>query len=288
MEAALQDLSGSQDNESSKLLPYFITVANGDVDPPTVAGGNEAVLRARFEDAVFFYDADKRRGLEAIKPALSGTVFQKDLGNLLDKTSRVESLLEPLSRLMSAGSLSSSLPAALRAASLAKADLASSTVMEMTALAGIMGRHYAELEGEDPEVCTAIFESVLPRNAGDILPSSAAGIMVSVADRLDSLVGLVAAGCAPTANTDPYALRRTAYAMLQTLVANDVSLDLRAASQEAAALQPLEVSEESVAAVLEFVERRLEQLLVDRGVSVGCHVLTWIAPIPCPSAIPFS
>eukprot|EP00192_Tetraselmis_astigmatica_P002230 CAMPEP_0117679166 /NCGR_PEP_ID=MMETSP0804-20121206/17675_1 /TAXON_ID=1074897 /ORGANISM="Tetraselmis astigmatica, Strain CCMP880" /LENGTH=1066 /DNA_ID=CAMNT_0005488581 /DNA_START=94 /DNA_END=3295 /DNA_ORIENTATION=- len=259
---------GEQPAEAAELMPHFITVANGPVDPAVVAAGNEAVLRARFEDAVFFYDTDLRRGLEAMKPSLAGTMFQKDLGTLLDKTGRVEALVEPLSRLMAEGGMAEALPAAKRAAGLCKADLASSTVMEMTALAGIMGRHYAEKAGEAPEVCTAVFESVLPRNAGDVLPETHAGVIVSVADRLDSLVGLVAAGCAPTANTDPYALRRTAYAMLQTLVGNSVSLDLQAAAKEAAALQPLDVPEEAITKALEFVARRLEQLLVDRGVGV--------------------
>jgi len=250
------------DPATGDLMPYFVTVANGPIDPPSVAAGNEAVLRARFEDAVFFYDSDLEKTLDDFKPALAGTMFQADLGTLLDKTTRVEALVEPLAALVGFGDAA---PAALRAAGLAKADLATSTVMEMTALAGVMGRHYATLAGEPEEVATAIWEAVLPRYAGDELPASPAGILVSVADRLDSLVGLVAAGCAPTANTDPYALRRTAYAMLQTLVGNGVRLDLRAAAAEAAAKQPLTVGEDVLVSALEFVERRLEQLLLDRG-----------------------
>uniref|UniRef100_A0A061RBF6 glycine--tRNA ligase n=2 Tax=Tetraselmis sp. GSL018 TaxID=582737 RepID=A0A061RBF6_9CHLO len=260
--------AGSEDDDDGELIPHFITVANGPVNKDVVAAGNEAVLRARFEDAVFFYEADRRRGLQAMKPSLAGTLFQAELGSMLDKTQRVEALVEPLSSLMSGAAFSEALPAAKRAAGLAKADLASSVVMEMTALAGLMGRHYANLEGEEPAVAEAIFESVLPRNAFDRTAHTPAGIIVAVADRLDSLVGLMAAGCAPTANTDPYALRRTAYAMLQTLVSNGVGLNLGEAVKAAAALQPVESTQETLSSVLDFVERRLEQLLVDRGIPI--------------------
>lgn len=139
-------------------------------------------------------------------------MFQQELGTLLDKTHRVEALITPLAAAL--GMLDAEATAA-HAARLSRADLASSTVMEMTALAGTMGRHYAQQEGLPPAVAEAIFESVLPRQAGDVLPSSPAGMLVSIADRLDSLVGLSAAGCAPTASADPYGLRRTAYGMLQ-------------------------------------------------------------------------
>jgi glycyl-tRNA synthetase len=257
------------DPDTGDLMPFFVTVANGPIDPAAVAAGNEAVLRARFEDAVFFYESDLEKTLDEFTPALAGTMFQADLGTLLDKTTRVQALVKPLAELMSSTAVDvpGVVPVALRAASLAKADLATSTVMEMTALAGIMGRHYATLGGETEEVATAIWEAILPRNSGDELPASPAGILVSVADRLDSLVGLVAAGCAPSASTDPYALRRTAYAMLQTLVGNGIGVDLRAAASAAAELQPITVSEETLDTALDFVERRLEQLLLDRGLA---------------------
>eukprot|EP00887_Chlorella_sp_A99_P006103 scaffold22.g6103.t1 len=237
-------------HQSEELLPHFVTVANGEVDVDVVRAGNEAVLRARFEDAQFFYNADLQHTLEAARPRLAGTLFQKDLGSLLDKSGRE-----------AAG-------VAAAAARLCKADLATSMVTEMTALAGTMGRHYALREGQDPAVAEAIFESVLPRQAGDALPSSTAGILVSVADKLDSLVGLLAAGCGPTATADPYGLRRAAVGLLQTLIASDTRLDLPAAVDAAAALQPMDVPPESRAAALDFLERRLEQLLVDGGTPV--------------------
>ncbi|KAI3427953.1 hypothetical protein D9Q98_006343 [Chlorella vulgaris] len=252
-------------HQSDELLPHFVTVANGDVDLPTVQAGNEAVLRARFEDAQFFYNNDLNTPLAEARPRLAGTMFQKDLGSLLDKSCRVEQLVPSLA---GAAGLQDAVPVATQAAHLCKADLATSMVMEMTALAGIMGRHYAQKEGLPAEVAEAIFESVLPRNAGDQLPQTPAGLIVSVADKLDSLVGLFAAKCAPTATADPYGLRRSAVGMLQALMAADARLDLVAAVDAAAAVQPIAVGAESRAAVLEFVERRLEQMLLDAGVQI--------------------
>mmetsp|Transcript_20995 Transcript_20995/g.46001 ORF Transcript_20995/g.46001 Transcript_20995/m.46001 type:complete len:1090 (-) Transcript_20995:488-3757(-) len=245
------------------LLPYFITVANGEVEVPRVAAGNEAVLRARFEDATFFYREDLKQPLQEFRPKLRGTMFQKDLGSLYDKSERVEKLVEPLAAAMGH---TAAVPTARQAAHLSKADLATSVVMEMTALAGTMGRHYAYKQGLDAAVAEAIFESVLPRQAGDTLPSSPAGIVVAVADRLDSLVGLFAAGCAPSAATDPYGLRRAAYGMLQALVSNRISLSLKSAVAAASALQPIPVSDKVQAEVCGYVGGRLEQLLVDSGV----------------------
>lgn len=149
---------------------------------------------------------------DVARPKLKGTLFQKDLGTIYDKSVRVENLTAALAAAMN---LAAATETARTAAALCKADLATHTVTEMTALAGTMGRHYAQKQGLPEDVCTAIFEAVLPRQAGDILPSSPAGIIVAVADRLDSLVGLVAAVGAPSATADPYGLRRAAYGMLQ-------------------------------------------------------------------------
>eukprot|EP00878_Enallax_costatus_P022661 GHUV01024061.1.p1 GENE.GHUV01024061.1~~GHUV01024061.1.p1 ORF type:complete len:440 (+),score=146.68 GHUV01024061.1:25-1344(+) len=247
-----------------QLLPAFITVANGPVDPAAVAAGNEAVLRARFEDASFFYREDMKHQLADFRPKLKGTLFQKDLGTIYDKNLRVEALTPALAAAMN---LATATETATAAAALCKADLATHTVTEMTALAGTMGRHYAQKQGLPEDVCTAIFEAVLPRQAGDVLPQTPAGVIVAVADRLDSLVGLVAAVGAPSATADPYGLRRAAYGMLQALVSNNVSLSLKDAVAMAAAQQPIKVSQQQQEAVLEFVGRRLEQLLVDSGVS---------------------
>ena len=193
-------------------------------------------------------------------------MFQKELGSILDKSQRIEDIIAPLAE---ATGMDSEIAAiATTAAHLCKADLATSMVTEMTALAGVMGRHYALREGQDPAVATAIFESVLPRNAGDELPTTSAGVLVSIADKLDSLVGLFAAGCGPTATADPYGLRRAAVGLLQVVTGAGIRVNLQSAVDIAADTQPIPVSVEARNGVLEFIERRLEQLLVDSGVAI--------------------
>ncbi|GMH40665.1 hypothetical protein BSKO_08569 [Bryopsis sp. KO-2023] len=254
----------SQD-DPDELMPVFITVANGQIDVDTVRSGNEAVLRARFQDAEFFYNEDLKEHLETFRPKLDGTTFEKSLGSLLEKTVRIEKLVRPLGYETGLKHMES---LAKRAARLCRADLATSMVTEMTSLAGTMGRHYALFWGESPDVAQAIFESVLPRFSGDILPATHAGIVVSLADKIDSLVGLVAAGRAPTATADPYALRRTAYGFLQTLIVNQVSLDVVEAVDLASYSQKIKVTTKAKEEVLTFIQRRLEQLLVDRGLPI--------------------
>lgn len=251
--------------ESDTLLPYFITVANGAIDEALVKSGNEAVIRARFEDAQFFYEMDRKCTLEDVRPKLSGTTFQKELGSLLDKTVRIENTVPRVAELLD---LSAAKDVAQEAAHIYRSDLATFTVTEMTALAGVMGKHYALLEGKKPEVAEAIFESVLPRHAGDLLPATDAGVIVSIADKLDSLVGLFACNCGPTANADPYGLRRSAVGLLLILINSDVAFDLRSAINVAASVQPVEVTEESKESLYEFISKRLEQILVDDGIPV--------------------
>ncbi|KAK9794936.1 hypothetical protein WJX73_001985 [Symbiochloris irregularis] len=248
------------------LLACFVTVANGPIDPPSVTAGNEAVLRARFQDAKFFYEEDLKRSLADFRPQLAGILFHKDLGTLLDKTERVVALVKSLARVT--GMSHADAEVAAQAADLARADLATSVVVELTSLAGTMGRHYALKSGLSEGVAQAIFESVLPRTAGDALPQSAPGALLAAADQLDSLVGFFAAGCAPSAAADPYSLRRKAYALLQILVARDMRLDLRVGIAEAAQRQPLDVPDKTQEELYTFIQRRLEQLLVDGGVRI--------------------
>ena len=228
--------------------------------------GNEAVLQARFEDAIFFYENDKKLALKDHRPKLAGTAFQKELGSMLDKADRVESLVSAVAKVMN---LEEYLGIAVPAAHLCKADLVTSMVMEMTSLSGIMGKHYAFEEGQSAEVAQAIFESVLPRHAGDELPSSMPGNLISIADKLDSLVGLFAAGCAPTATADPYGLRRSAVGLLQILCGNDkLRIDLVSAIDVASTVQPINVDDNMKGTILEFLQRRLEQMLVDDNVQI--------------------
>jgi len=255
-----------EDASTGGLLPHFITVANGSVDPDVVRAGNESVLKARYEDAKFFYEADTRKKLADFKPELAGITFQTELGTMLEKTERVEKLAPKLAT--SLGFSEADAKVATEAAALARADLATQLVQEFTSLAGVMGKHYATREGLDAPLCEAIFEAALPRSSGDVLPSTPAGIAVAVADRLDTLVGLFAVVGAPKATADPFGLRRAAYGAVQALVATSSRCDLRAALVEAAALQPVTCDMKVVDECLEYMTRRLEQYLVDSGCGV--------------------
>jgi len=253
--------------ETGELLPAFIAVANGPIDLDTVRGGNEAVLRARYEDARFFYEQDLKKSLEEFRPALEGVMFETALGNQLQKSERAEALI-PVLATMTGVEGSPAADAAAAAARLYRADLTTSVVMEMTSLAGVMGKHYALKDGLDEAVAEAVYEAVLPRQSGDSLPQTDAGALVALADRLDSLVGLFAAGGAPTATKDVFGLRRVAYGLVQTLVARGYPFDLVKAVAASAALQPIDVPAEVQEEVVVFVTRRLEQLFVDDGIAV--------------------
>lgn len=252
------------ENEQGGLLPYFITIRNGDSEHlDLVQHGNEHVLVARFTDAEFFYNADVQAPLESYLDRLATLTFQEKLGSMLDKNNRVAGLVASFGGLL--GLSDDEIAIAERAAQLAKADLGSQMVVEMTSLQGTMGRIYAELGGESSDVSAAIFEHWLPRGAGDILPNSTAGTLLALLDRLDSLVGLFAVGLAPTGSADPYALRRAALGLVQILLAQGVSLNLREAIALVAAQQPAEVTPEAQNAVLEFIVGRLRVLLLENG-----------------------
>jgi glycyl-tRNA synthetase len=246
-----------------KLLPYFITAANGEVDVNAVRAGNEAVIRARYADAAFFWKQDTSQTLEAFRPALSGLVFQGKLGSMLDKTGRIEKLVTVLADRL--GLSADDRNVLNRSAVLAKADLVTQMGVEFTSLAGIMGCEYAKRSGEPDAVAQTIFEHVLPRKAADSLPESQAGIVLAIADRLDSLTGLFAVGLVPKATSDPFALRRAALGIVQTLIERNIDLDLCEAIHAAAELQPVEVSAEIEAQVLDFIQKRMQQWLLERG-----------------------
>lgn len=187
------------------LMPAFIGVRNGgDHAIDVVRAGNERVLAARLADARFFYEEDMKRSMAERVDDLSGVVFQERLGTMYDKSVRIGRLASEL--------LCGAPEAALaeRTAFLAKADLVTSVVREFTELQGVMGREYALRQGEDRIVADAVFEHYLPRFAGDILPASLLGAALSVADKIDTLVGYFCIGLIPSGSADPYALRRQA------------------------------------------------------------------------------
>jgi glycyl-tRNA synthetase len=252
-----------QDSEDA-LLPCFIAVRNGDdFGLEMVTDGNEHVIRARFADANYFVREDIKQPLESYLPRLRTLTFQVKLGSMLDKTQRITSLTEEIADGL--GLSADEKAITRRAAELCKADLATQMVVEMTSLQGYMGRHYALRSGEPPEVAQAIFEHYLPRFPGDSVPQSCPGLVIGLADRLDTLTGLFAAGLAPSGNKDPFAQRRAALGLVQNLLSWELEMDLRQALAQAAAHLPVAANPASQAAVLDFVVERLRNVLLDRG-----------------------
>ncbi|MBU1662842.1 MAG: glycine--tRNA ligase subunit beta, partial [Chloroflexi bacterium] len=247
------------------LLPYFITVANKPAGMPleAIKQGNEDVVRARFADAAFFVREDMKKNLADYLTKLGTLTFQADLGSMLDKTHRIGRLACVLAPML--GLSPGATATARRAAELCKADLVTKMVVDMTSLQGVMGRDYALACGETQAVAAAIFEHYLPRFAGDITPQTKPGLVVGLADRLDSLTGLFAAGLAPTGNKDPFALRRAALGVVGSLMAWDLDFDLGAAIESAAENLPIEAAPESRRECLVFIVERLRNLLLDDG-----------------------
>ncbi len=205
------------------LLPKFITIANIEsLDPGEVIKGNERVIRPRFADAAFFWSQDLKHPLEFYSERLKTVVFQDKLGTIAEKSQRVAQIARYI-----AGILGYDEDLAARAAHLAKCDLMTSMIFEFGGLQGVMGRYYAEHAGENPAVCAAMEEQYLPRHAGDRLPVSDCGRILSLAEKLDTLVGIFAIGQRPTGVKDPYALRRAAIGILRLLIETPLDLDLR-------------------------------------------------------------
>jgi glycyl-tRNA synthetase len=244
--------------KGEKLLPYFIAVRNGDDEHlDIVRDGNEHVIRARFADAAVFYDKDARQPLAAFVDRLDTLTFQKELGSMLDKTRRLEKLVLSVAEMLDLNAADRS--TAERAAALAKADLATNMVVEMTSLQGKMGGHYALRSGEPQPVATAIAEQY------EAVSSTRTGLAVAIADRLDSLAGLFAAGLGPKGSNDPFALRRAALHLIENLTANRQPFDLRAGLDAAGALLPVAWSETTREEVMAFIGGRLDVVLRDAG-----------------------
>ena len=246
------------------LLPYFVGVRNGgQAHMDIVAHDNQEVIRARFSDADFFYRRDTEKPLEAVLPRLATLTFQERLGSMLDKTHRLEQVAGHLAQTL--GLSDEETQVAQRAAHLCKADLATHMVVEFTSLQGAMGREYALKSGEPPAVAEAILEHYLPRSAGDALPRTRSGLVVGLASRLDSLAGLFAVGLTPTGSADPYHLRRDALGMVQALLAHRVPFSVREGLAAAARLLPVEMSQDALAAALDFIVERLRGTLREQG-----------------------
>jgi len=249
-----------------RLLPYFITISNRGKDgkeQELVIEGNQHVIRARFADADFFIREDLKKPLDGYLPQLGTLTFQLRLGSMLDKTRRIRALVDDLAPQF--GLDPDQAIAACRAAELCKADLVTKIVVEMTSLQGSMGRYYARHSGETEAVATAIFEHYLPRFAGDAAPITLPGLAVGLADRLDTLAGLFAAGLIPTGGKDPFALRRAALGLVGNLIAWELDFDLRNALSAVAVRLPIPMTAESQTACLAFIVERLRNLLLEGG-----------------------
>ncbi|MCW2858755.1 MAG: Glycine--tRNA ligase [Actinoallomurus sp.] len=253
---------------AGRLLPHFVAVANGACDMGVVRAGNEAVLRARFEDAAFFFEADLRTPPEEMANGLTALTFEERLGSMADRAGRIRSIATTLAR--RAGLDDEEQATLERAARLAKFDLASHMVIELSSLAGTMAAEYARRAGEPEPVAEALLEMELPRSAGDALPVSLPGALLAVADRLDLLAGLFGVGAAPTGSSDPYGLRRAALGLTAILRAHARLSGIRVDEglAIAAACQPVEVDPQAVREAERLTARRLEQALLESGHSV--------------------
>jgi len=242
---------------AGKLMPHFITLSNIESkNPAQVKSGNEKVLRARLSDAQFFWQTDQKVRLESRVDRLESVMFHAKLGSVLDKTNRLEALVDSLATKLSADS-----EIAKRAARLSKADLVSDMVGEFDELQGVMGHYYADRDGEPELVGDCIEQHYWPKFAGDELPHSLEAQTVSMADKLDSLVGIFAAVGAPTGDKDPFGLRRAALSLLRLLIEKQHSLALSElvslSSGVYAKHQAMEISAKTQQAIVEFVRSRL-------------------------------
>jgi glycyl-tRNA synthetase beta chain len=251
-----------------KLLAKFITIRNGGKDHlETVRHGNERVLRARLADAQFFYEEDKKVPLAERVDKLKTIVFQEGLGTLYDKSVRLQNLSEKIAAGL-AVSASADITAVRRAAYLAKADLVTGMVNEFTELQGVMGREYALLSGESAEVAEAVFEHYLPRFAGDTLPKTTAGRLVSIADKADNITATFSRGLIPTGSQDPYALRRQALGIANILLESGLHLSLSRLFSESMELLAVDTTKRAILLndIIEFFRIRLKGVLADKGV----------------------
>ncbi|MGD8531205.1 MAG: glycine--tRNA ligase subunit beta, partial [Syntrophobacterales bacterium] len=252
-------------DDAGKLMPYFVTVNNTLTrDPQIVALGNEYVLRARLEDARFYYVEDQKVSLDERVEELKEVVFHSKLGTSYEKLERFKTLAEYMADQVEPDDKAT----VSRAAYLCKADLVTGTVGEFPELQGIMGRAYAQLANEDEAVAEAIYEHYLPTHAGGQLPAGTAGSLVSIADKVDTVVGCFGVGQIPTGTADPFALRRQALGIIRIILEKDLSISLSDLIEKA--IEGLdgkltEPAEQTHQGVLEFFKRRLQHFLIGQG-----------------------
>lgn len=245
-----------------RLMNHFITIANLDSKhPEVIREGNERVVRPRLADAMFFWEQDGRRRLEDHKSQLEHVVFQKDLGSMHEKSARVATLAAHI-----ADKIGGDPALALRAGELSRCDLMTQVVFELPEMQGIMGRYQAQRDGEPQELALAMDEFYMPRFSGDQLPQTPTGIAISLAERLDTLVGIFGIGMKPTGDKDPFALRRAALGALRILREHALPLNLKALLAEAEERLDGKLKQAGAAeAVYGFMLDRLKGLYAEAG-----------------------
>ncbi len=267
-EALVYTMKGDQKyfpvyDKNGKLMPNFIFISNIESkDPSQVILGNERVVRPRLSDAEFFFNTDKKNSLESLLPKLETVLFQKQLGTLREKSSRVEELSRYIAKIIDAD-----VEKAGRAGLLSKCDLLTNMVMEFTDTQGVMGMHYAENDGEDALVSKALFEQYLPRFAGDKLPSNGVSSSVSLADKIDTMVGIFGINLPPKGDKDPFGLRRAAIGILRTTIENKYNIDLKDVVKKAVSLYGEKLTNIEVEKdVLDYTLGRLRYVYQEAGI----------------------
>jgi glycyl-tRNA synthetase beta chain len=258
------------ENNDGELLPYFITVRNGDQQHlDNVSKGNEKVLRARLSDAAFFYREDQKVNIDNALQRLEQIVYHEELGSIGDKVRRVRELVKAVGLTLFVDS--STANTADRIAEICKFDLVTQMVNEFPELQGRMGEVYAELAGENKEVAKGIYEHYQPRFAGDRSPTTLAGTIVSIAEKLDTIVTCFAIGLIPTGSQDPYALRRQAAGVVQMVNDHKLNVDLEvlikssldvANRKQLLKREYVEIEKE----IIEFFTLRVKALLQEQGI----------------------
>lgn len=251
-------------DHDGNLLNKFCFVSNIESnEPAAVIDGNERVIRPRFADAEFFWEEDLKINLEAYLEPLASVIFQTKLGTQADKIKRVAKLADLI-----APKLGADQNLVARAARLNKADLISNMVQEFPELQGTMARYYALEQGENPTVADTLEQVYWPRFAGDKLPTTKEAQTLSIAERIDTIVGIFSIGEIPTGSRDPYSLRRNALAVLRILIEEEHSLDLYATIEAAAALMPIEINaDKSIDLIFNYIFERMRAYSSDLGIS---------------------
>jgi glycyl-tRNA synthetase beta chain len=253
---AVKDADGDLKN-------YFITISNIDSkSPDKVKEGNERVIRPRLADAMFFWQQDQKQPLESFNTALEKVVFQARLGTVAEKTKRVAAMSQSI-----AEQLGANIEYVNRAVVLSKCDLMTDMVGEFASLQGVIGKRYAQLAGEADEVALAIDEQYMPRGASDDTPTTSTGQIISISDKIDTLVGIFAIGQKPTGEKDPYALRRASLGVLRTIIERQLDLDLKQLIAMSAELFADKVDASKVEQeVFDYIIERLRAYYLDRGI----------------------